>query len=173
MGGLTWLRLNQKSLAHPLINFDLPQDLYKGICQLPSRKIALWLEFELTLLFTENFVGKHFAFLYLIISQQWEQREQQQSVMAAVCDKSLYDSKILEAIIHVKNISKKKPTIENIHKYLVKHQLTLDKVLPQVLLDNLVEENNLEIYESNSNEICYNVKKNTHVIEDQILIQSL
>ena len=35
------------------------------------------------------------------------------------------------------------------------------------MLDNLVEENNLEIYESNSNEICYNVKKNTHVIEDQ------
>ena len=68
---------------------------------------------------------------------------------------------------HVKNISKKKPAIENIHKYLVKHQLTLDKVLLQVLLDNLVEENNLEIYESNSNEICYNVKKNTHVIEDQ------
>ena len=25
----------------------------------------------------------------------------------------------------------------------------------------------MEIYESNSNEICYNVKKNTHVIEDQ------
>ena len=56
---------------------------------------------------------------------------------------------------HVKNISKKKPAIENIHKYLVKPQLTLDKVLLQVLLDNLVEENNLEIYESNSNEICY------------------
>ena len=40
--------------------------------------------------------------------------------MATVCDKSLYDSKILETINHVKNISKKKPTIENIHKYLVK-----------------------------------------------------
>ena len=67
----------------------------------------------------------------------------------------------------MKNISKKKPTIENICKYLVKHQLRLDKVLLQVLLDNLVEENNLEIYESNSNEICYSVKKNTHIIEDQ------
>ena len=65
--------------------------------------------------------------------------------MATVYDESLYDSKILEAIIHVKNISKKKPTIESIHKYLVKHQLTFDKVLLQVLLDNLVEENNLEI----------------------------
>ena len=30
-----------------------------------------------------------------------------------------------------------KPTIENIHKYLVKYQPTLEKVLPQVLLDNL------------------------------------
>ena len=58
--------------------------------------------------------------------------------MATIYDKSLYDSKILEAIIHVKNISKKKPTIENIiHKYLVKHQLTFDKVLLQVLLDDL------------------------------------
>ena len=85
--------------------------------------------------------------------------------MATVCDKGLYDSKILEAINHVKNISKKRPTIENIHKYLVKHQLTLEKVLLQVLLDNLLEENNLEIYESNRNEICYNVKKNTDVIE--------
>ena len=87
--------------------------------------------------------------------------------MAIVYDKSLYDSKILETINHVKNISKKKYTIENIHKYLVKHQLTLEKVLLQELLDNLVEENNLEIYKSNSNEICYNVKKNTDFIEDK------
>ena len=67
----------------------------------------------------------------------------------------------------MKNISKKKPTIENIHKYLVKHQLTLEKVLLQVLLGNLEEENNLEIYESNSNEICYNVKKSSDVIKDK------
>ena len=73
----------------------------------------------------------------------------------------------IEAIIHGKNISKKKPTIENIHKYFVKHQLTLDKVRLQVLLENIVEEKNLGIYESNSNEICYNVKKSTHVIQDQ------
>ena len=87
--------------------------------------------------------------------------------MVTVCDKSLCNSKILEAINHIKNISKKKPTIENIHKYLVKHQLTLEKVLLQVLLGNLVEENNLEIYESNSNEICYNVKKSSDVIKDK------
>ena len=87
--------------------------------------------------------------------------------MATVYNNSLYDSKILEAITHVKNISKKKPTIENIHKNLVKYQFTLDKVLLQVLLDNLREGNNLETYENNSNEICCNVKKNTHVIKDQ------
>ena len=52
--------------------------------------------------------------------------------MTKVCDKSLYDSTILEAIIHVKNICEKKPTIENIHKYLVKHQLTLDKVIKRL-----------------------------------------
>ena len=33
--------------------------------------------------------------------------------------------------------------------------------------DNLVEENNLEIFESNNNEIFYNIKKNTHIIENQ------
>ena len=27
---LKWLRLNQKSLEHPLINFDLPYDLFKA-----------------------------------------------------------------------------------------------------------------------------------------------
>ena len=63
--------------------------------------------------------------------------------MGTVCDKSSYDSKILEAINHVKNITNKKSTIENINKYLVKHQLTLEKALLQVLLDNVIEENNL------------------------------
>ena len=46
--------------------------------------------------------------------------------MVIVCNKSL--NEILEAIIHVKNVSKKKPAIENIHEYLVKYQLTLDNV---------------------------------------------
>ena len=117
--------------------------------------------------------------------------------MSTVCDKSLYDSKILEAINQVKNISKKKPTKQIIHKYLLKHELILEKVLLQVLLNyqvegynllnnhvegnnllnnqvegnnllnNQVEGNNLEIYESNSNEICYNVKKNTDFIKDK------
>ena len=41
--------------------------------------------------------------------------------MARLCDKGLCDSKILESINHVKNISKKKPKIENIHEYFVKH----------------------------------------------------
>ena len=61
--------------------------------------------------------------------------------MATVCEKSLYHSKILEAINHVQNISKKKSTTESVHKYLVKDQLMLEKVLLQASLDDLVEEN--------------------------------
>ena len=33
--------------------------------------------------------------------------------------------------------------------------------------ENLVEENNVEICKSNGNKICYNIKKNTDVIEDK------
>ena len=60
--------------------------------------------------------------------------------MADVNDKVMYDSKILEAINHFKNISKKKLTVDNIHKYLVIHDLELEKELLQVFLDNLQEE---------------------------------
>ena len=68
--------------------------------------------------------------------------------MAAVC----------ETFIRFQNIRTnkfcEKTTIGNIHNYLVKQQLTLEKVRLQVLIDNLVEENNMETYKSNSNEIC-------------------
>ena len=59
----------------------------------------------------------------------------------------MYDSKILEAINHIENISKKKP-VDNIHKYLVIHDLELEKELLQVFLDNLQEEDYVEIYGS-------------------------
>ena len=88
-------------------------------------------------------------------------------MMAEVRDKCLYDSKIFEAIKYIKSISKKKPTLQNIHKYLVKQQLTLENDFLQVLLDVLVEENNLEIYKSNINETCYNIKKTADVIDDK------
>ena len=75
-----------------------------------------------------------------------------------VNNKVTYDSKILEAINHFKNISKKKLTVDNIHKYLVIHDLELKKELLQVFLDNLQEEDNVEIYGSRNKEKCYNVK---------------
>ena len=78
--------------------------------------------------------------------------------MADVNDKVMYDSKILEAINHFKNISKKKLTVDNIHKYLVIHDLELAKELLQVFLDNLQEEDNVEICGNRNKEKCYNVK---------------
>ena len=66
--------------------------------------------------------------------------------MADVSNKDMYDSKILEAMNRVKNISKKKPTVDNIHKYLVNHDLDLEMKLLQAFLDNLEEEENVEIF---------------------------
>ena len=78
--------------------------------------------------------------------------------MADVSNKDMYDSKILEAISHIKNISKKKSTVDNIHKYLVNHDLELKKEFLQVFLDNLQEEDDVEIYGSKNKEKWYNVK---------------
>ena len=46
-------------------------------------------------------------------------------MMADASDKDVH-SKILEAINHIKNISKTKPTVDNIHKYLVNRDLEHD-----------------------------------------------
>ena len=73
-------------------------------------------------------------------------------MMADLSNKDMYNSKILEAINHIKNISKKKPTVDNIHRYLVNHDLDLEKELLQVFLDNLQEEDNVEIYRSRNKE---------------------
>ena len=78
--------------------------------------------------------------------------------MADVSNKDMHYSKILGAINHIKNISKKKPTVDNIHKYLVNHDLDLEMELLQVFLDNLQEEDNVEIYGNRNKEKCYNVK---------------
>ena len=51
------------------------------------------------------------------------------SVNDYISNKDMYDSKILEAINHIKNISKKKPTVDNIHKYLVNYDLELKNEL--------------------------------------------
>ena len=52
--------------------------------------------------------------------------------MADVSNKDMYNSKMLKAINHIKNISKKKPTADQIHKYLANHDLELEKELLQV-----------------------------------------
>ena len=93
----------------------------------------------------------------LSVWYQIAQRIKVVQLMAVVSNKGMYDSKILEAINHIKNISKKKPTVDNIHKYLVNHDLDLEKELLQVFLDNLQEEDNVEIYGSRNKEKCYNV----------------
>ena len=38
---------------------------------------------------------------------------------ADVSNKDMYDSKILKAINRIKNISKEKPKVNNIHKYMI------------------------------------------------------
>ena len=52
--------------------------------------------------------------------------------MADVSNKDMYDSKMLEAINHIKNISKKKSTADLIYKYLANHDLELEKEILQV-----------------------------------------
>ena len=64
----------------------------------------------------------------------------------------------MEAINHIKNVSKKKPTVDNIHNYLVNHDLELKKEHLQVFLNNLLEETNVEIYGNRNKEKCHNVK---------------
>lgn len=58
-------------------------------------------------------------------------------MMADVSNKDMYDSKTLEAINHITNVSKKKPTVDSIHKYLVNHDVEDEEELLQVFLDNL------------------------------------
>lgn len=79
-------------------------------------------------------------------------------MMADVSNKDMHDSKTLEAINHITNISKKKPTVDSIHKYLVNHDVEDEEELLQVFLDNLQQEDNVEIYGNRNKEKCYNVK---------------
>ena len=64
--------------------------------------------------------------------------------MADVCDKELYDFKILEAIYYIKYVSKKKPKKERILKFMARSNLKLQEEVLQMLLDNLEEEGFLE-----------------------------
>ena len=44
-------------------------------------------------------------------------------IMADVCDKDLYDLKILEVTDYIKSVSKKKPTKERILKFMARSNL--------------------------------------------------
>ena len=52
-------------------------------------------------------------------------------MMADVCDKDLYDLKILEATDYIKSVSKKKPIKERILKYIAASNLKLQKEVVQ------------------------------------------
>ena len=64
--------------------------------------------------------------------------------MVDICDKDLYDLKILKTIDYIKSITKKKPTKERILKYMARSHLKLQEEVLQMLLDNLEEEGILE-----------------------------
>ena len=76
-------------------------------------------------------------------------------MIADVCNKDLYDLKILEAIDYIKSFSKKKPTKERILKYMARTNLKLQEEVLQVLLDSLEEEGILENRGDNSNQCFY------------------
>ena len=76
-------------------------------------------------------------------------------IIADVCDKDLYDLKILEAIDYIKSVSKKKPTKERILKFMARSNLKLQEEVLQMLLDNLEEEGILENLGIDSSQCFY------------------
>ena len=75
--------------------------------------------------------------------------------MVDVCDKELYDFKILEAIYYIKYVSKKKPTKKRILKFMARSNLKLQEEVLQMLLDNLEEEGFLENLGDDSSQCFY------------------
>ena len=76
-------------------------------------------------------------------------------IMADVCDKDLYDLKILEPIDYIKSVSKKKPTKERILKYMTRSNLKLQEEVLQMLLDNPEEKAILENRGDDSSQCFY------------------
>ena len=76
-------------------------------------------------------------------------------IMADVCDKDLYDLKILEVTDYIKSVSKKKPTKERILKFMARSNLKLQEEVLQMLLDNLEEEGILENRGDDSSQCFY------------------
>ena len=59
--------------------------------------------------------------------------------MADVSDKAVLDKKIVEAIDYIKTVSKKKVTLQKLHKHLSKDGITIDENFLKSLLDELEE----------------------------------
>ena len=75
--------------------------------------------------------------------------------MVDVCDKELYDFKILEAICYIKYVSKKKPTKKRVLKFMARSNLKLQEEVLQMLLDNVEEEGFLENLGDDSSQCFY------------------
>ena len=78
-----------------------------------------------------------------------------QFLMADLCDKDLYDLKILETLDYIKSVSKKKPSKKWILKYMTRSNLKLQEEVLKMLLDNLKEEGILENPGDYSNQCFY------------------
>ena len=61
-------------------------------------------------------------------------------MMADVCDKDLYDLKILAVINCIKSVSKKKPTKERILKYMARNNLKLQEEVLQMKTSGDIKE---------------------------------
>ena len=92
---------------------------------------------------------------YLGPCQKSSRRLTNTRMMGDVCDKELYNFKILKAIDYIKSVSKKKPTKERILKYMARSNLKLQEEVLQMLLDNLEEEGILENRGDDSNQCFY------------------
>ena len=66
-------------------------------------------------------------------------QDEKETMMSDVCDKDLYNLKILKVIDYINHVSKKKPTKERILKYTARNNLKLQENVFKILLDNLKE----------------------------------
>ena len=89
-------------------------------------------------------------------------------MMADVCDKDLYNLKILEAIDYIKSVDKKKPKKERMLKYMARSNLKFQEEVWQMLLDNLEEEDILENRRDDSNQ-CFYLKESIESYSKKIV----
>ena len=76
-------------------------------------------------------------------------------IMADVCDKDLFDLKMLEVIDYIKSVSKTNATKERILKCMARSNLELQEEVLQMLLEHLEKEGILENRVGDSNQCFY------------------